>query len=137
MTVACVDGFYHHQRIAPKTFDSPGTDEVFSTRGGIHHMEGSGGGLSWSFKVNQPSVRGESKLIELGHDAAHFTVKAIMAPNQQRRMATIGVHLPKFGRLEIVRPAAYCGSSNGFNIDYPLAVWRGQRLSSGRERSQH
>jgi hypothetical protein len=80
---------------------------VFPTSGSIDHVQGSGSGPSWSFKVNQSSVRGESKIIELGDDSAHFTVKTFMATHQQRRMATVGIHLPEFGGLIIVGPRAY------------------------------
>ncbi len=68
------------------------------------------GGLPrWSmleFQRTQPSVRGKSKLVELGYDAAHIAVKTFMATNQQSRVAIIGVHLPKFGGLVIVHPGA-------------------------------
>jgi hypothetical protein len=43
---------------------------MFSTIRGVHHVQGSRRSPSWSFKVNQSSVRGESKLVELGDDSA-------------------------------------------------------------------
>jgi len=111
VAVVVVYALLCYQIVTAKTVDTPGTNEVLPTSSSIHHMQGSGGGPSWSFKVNQPSARGESKLIELRDDTAHFTIKTFMAANQQRRMATVGIHLPKLGGLVIVRPGANCGSS--------------------------
>ena len=31
-------------------------------------------------------------------------------------MATVGIHLPKFGGMVIVHPGPYCGSSNRFYL---------------------
>jgi len=89
MAVALVYAFFRYQIFTAKAVDATGTDEMFSTIRGDHHMEGSRGGPGRSFEVNQPSIRGESQFIELGDDTAHITVKTIMAANQQCRMAII------------------------------------------------
>jgi hypothetical protein len=59
MAVALVYAFFRYQIITAKTVDATGTDEMFSTIRGVHHMEGYRRGPSWSFKVNQPPIRGE------------------------------------------------------------------------------
>ena len=107
MAIVVVDALHRDKIIAAKTLHTSSANEVFATSSSIHHMQGSRRGPSWSFKVNQSSVRGESKLVELGDDSAHFAIKTAVATHQQRGMATIGIHLPKFGRLEIVYPGPY------------------------------
>ena len=87
MAVVIVDALHRYRIIAAKTFHSPGTDEVLPTSSGVHHVQGSRGEPSWSFKVNQSSVEGESKLVELGDDSAHFAIKTAVATHQQRGMA--------------------------------------------------
>jgi hypothetical protein len=58
-------------------------------------MEGSGRGPHWSFKVNQPSVREKSKLIELGTES--FPTKSCRNHLAERRNGN-SIRNPKDGK---------------------------------------